>query len=89
MWLVLAAPRLLLRRACAVAMAETVGTVLGSVLQRKASTHVEPFGGVLRGDLINDVPAVPADVRERVVRVHRHSVLGDVTVRTAEVQSKQ
>ena len=49
-------------------------------------THVELFGGVLRGDLVNEVPAVPDEARECVVRVHGHSLLGDVTVRTAKVQ---
>ena len=49
-------------------------------------THVELFGGVLRGDLVNEVPAVPEETRERVVRVHGHSVLGDIRVRTAKGQ---
>jgi hypothetical protein len=46
--------------------------------------HVELFGGVLRGDLRKDVPAVPAERRDRVIRIHGHTVLGDVTVRAAE-----
>ena len=45
--------------------------------------HVELFGGVLRGDLSNDVPAVPRDRRNRVIRIHGHTVLGDVSVRVA------
>ena len=47
-------------------------------------THVELFGGVLRGDLRNEVPPVPEDRRDRVVRIHGHSVLGDVNVRLRE-----
>jgi len=50
-------------------------------------THVELCGGVLRGDLIDDVPAVPEQQRRRVVRVHGHCLLGDVTVRTAQTSS--
>jgi len=46
-------------------------------------THVEMSGGVYRGDLRNEVPAVPEDRRDRVIRVHGHSVLGDVTARIA------
>jgi Cell wall-active antibiotics response 4TMS YvqF len=48
-----------------------------------AGTHVELSGGVLRGDLSNHVPAVPAGLRDRVVRITGHTVLGDVTVRVA------
>ena len=47
-------------------------------------THVELFGGVLRGGLSNEAPAVPEERRERVVRIHGHTVLGDVSVRTRE-----
>jgi hypothetical protein len=47
-------------------------------------THVELFGGVLRGDLRNKVPAVPEERRDRVIRIHGHTVLGDVTARVAE-----
>ena len=47
-------------------------------------THVELFGGVLRGDLRNEVPAVPEERRDRVIRIHGHTVLGDVTARVAE-----
>jgi len=52
-----------------------------------ADDHVELFGGVLRGDLRNDVPAVPEERRHRVIRVHGHSLLGDVTVRVAQTHS--
>jgi len=46
-------------------------------------THVEMFGGVLRGDLVNEVPVLPVEQRDRVVRIHGHTVLGDVTARVA------
>lgn len=46
-------------------------------------THVELRGGVLRGDLTNDVPAVAEQQRRQVVRIHGHCLLGDVTARTA------
>jgi hypothetical protein len=46
-------------------------------------THVELSGGCLRGDLVNDVPAVAPELRDRVVRIHGHTVLGDVTVHIA------
>lgn len=46
-------------------------------------THVEMFGGVWRGDLDNHVPAVPEEQRQRVVRIHGHSVAGDVTAHVA------
>ena len=49
-----------------------------------AGTHVELFGGVLHGDLHNDVPPVPDQRPRHVVRITGHSVLGDVTVRVAE-----
>ncbi|MGA2469175.1 MAG: hypothetical protein ABSG64_00615 [Solirubrobacteraceae bacterium] len=45
--------------------------------------HVELFGDVFRGELSNDVPAVPEGSRDRVVRIHGHALLGDVTVRAA------
>jgi predicted membrane protein len=44
-------------------------------------THVELSGGVVRGDLRNEVPSVSEEQREHVVRIQGHSVLGDVTVR--------
>ena len=44
-------------------------------------THVELFGGVLRGELRNEVPAVSMEHRERVVRIEGHTLLGDVTVK--------
>jgi hypothetical protein len=47
-------------------------------------TQVELFGGVLRGDLRNDVPDVSDERRKQLIRVHGHSLLGDVTVRLAE-----
>jgi hypothetical protein len=43
--------------------------------------RVELFGGVVRGDLRNDVPPVDADHSDSIVRVHGHALLGDVTVR--------
>jgi hypothetical protein len=46
-------------------------------------THVELGGGVLRGDLSNQVPPVPEDTRTRTVSINGHSLLGDVTVRLA------
>lgn len=46
-------------------------------------THVEMSGGVLRGELENHVPAVPEDQRDRVVRIHGHCMIGDVTARVA------
>jgi len=46
-------------------------------------THVELFGGVLKGDLSNNVPFVPEERRELVLRIHGHTVFGDVTVRRA------
>jgi metallophosphoesterase superfamily enzyme len=49
-------------------------------------THVELFGGVVRGDLTNDVPAVPEELRKGVVNIHGHTVLGDVTVRVVAGQ---
>lgn len=48
-----------------------------------AGTHVELFGGVFRGDLRNNVPAPPKSAPDRRVRIHGHSVFGDVTVRVA------
>ena len=48
-----------------------------------ANTQVDLFGGGLHGSLTNDVPDVPEDRREGVVRIHGHTVLGDVTVRIA------
>jgi hypothetical protein len=45
--------------------------------------HVEMSGGVLRGDLRNDVPVVPGEQRRNVIRIHGHTLLGDVTARIA------
>jgi hypothetical protein len=47
-------------------------------------TEVELSGGMLRGELINKVAALPAAERWRTVRVRGHSVLGDVTVRSSD-----
>jgi predicted membrane protein len=44
-------------------------------------THVELSGGVLRGELENHVPPIAEDQRARVVRIHGHCLLGDVTAR--------
>jgi autonomous glycyl radical cofactor GrcA len=44
-------------------------------------SHVELSGGVLRGDLSNDVPAVPEEHRRNVIRIHGHALFGDVTAR--------
>jgi predicted membrane protein len=46
-------------------------------------THVEMSGGVLRGDLRNDVPVVPGEQRNNAIRIHGHALLGDVTARIA------
>ncbi|HXP20727.1 MAG TPA: LiaF domain-containing protein [Streptosporangiaceae bacterium] len=46
-------------------------------------TQVELSGSVVRGDLTNDVPAVPEANHDRLVRIHGHAVLGDVKVRLA------
>lgn len=46
-------------------------------------SYVELSGGVLRGDLRNDVPAVPEEHRRTMIRIHGHALLGDVTVRIA------
>jgi hypothetical protein len=48
-----------------------------------AGTHVELFGGVLRGDLDNSVPPAPEGERARTVRIHGHCLLGDVTAHVA------
>jgi hypothetical protein len=45
--------------------------------------RVELFGDVVRGDLCNDVPLVGVDACDRIVRIHGHALLGDVTVRLA------
>ncbi len=47
-------------------------------------THVELYGGVWRGDLENLVPTVPEEDRDRIVRIHGHTVAGDVTARLAD-----
>ena len=46
-------------------------------------TQVELDGGVVRGDLRNEVPTVPEERCQHLIRVHGHSLLGDVTVRLA------
>jgi hypothetical protein len=47
-------------------------------------THVEMFGGVLRGDLKNEVPPVPEERRDHVIRIHGHCMAGDVTAQLAD-----
>jgi hypothetical protein len=49
-----------------------------------ADSHVEMSGGVLRGDLHNAVPAVPEQHRRNVIRIHGHTLVGDVTARIAD-----
>jgi hypothetical protein len=46
-------------------------------------THVELSGGVRRGELENQVPPITDAQRTRVVRIHGHCLLGDVTARVA------
>jgi hypothetical protein len=46
-------------------------------------TRVELFGGKVLGDLTNETGAAPGTAASRLVRVHGHSLLGDVTVRVA------
>jgi hypothetical protein len=46
-------------------------------------THVELSGGSFRGHLTNETPAVPEEHRDRVVRIHGHTFVSDVTVRVA------
>jgi predicted membrane protein len=46
-------------------------------------THVELSGGGFRGRLVNEVPDVSAESRDRVVRIRGHTLLCDVTVRVA------
>lgn len=45
-------------------------------------TQVELGGGTVWGDLSDEAPAVSADERQTLVRVHAHALAGDVTVRT-------
>ena len=45
--------------------------------------RVELFGSVVRGDLRSDVPPVGDEDCDRIVCVHGHALLGDVTVRLA------
>lgn len=47
------------------------------------STLVVLGGGVLRGELRNEVPEPSAERCRRTVRVHGHSLFGDVTARLA------
>ncbi len=51
-------------------------------------TRVEFDGGMLRGDLRNEVPEVPEAECLRTVRVHGHALLGDVTARLAVGRSQ-
>lgn len=54
-------------------------------MTRLPSVYESGLGaGVVRGDLYYDVPALPKERRERLVRVHGHSLLGDVNVRPAK-----
>lgn len=46
-------------------------------------TRVELSGSVVRGDLTDEVLAIPAEQANRTVRVEGRAVLGDVTVRVA------
>jgi hypothetical protein len=46
-------------------------------------THIELSGSGFRGHLVNEVPNVPEGSRDRVVRIHGHTLLRDVTVRVA------
>jgi hypothetical protein len=46
-------------------------------------THVELSGGGFRGHLVNEVPAVPEENRDRVVWIHGHTLLCDVMVHVA------
>jgi hypothetical protein len=48
-----------------------------------AGVHVELSGRGLRGHLCDDVPAAPAGRHDLVVRIHGHTLLGDVTARIA------
>ena len=45
------------------------------------SDSVELWGGGLRGKLHNTLLPVPEERHTRVIRIHGHTVLGDVTVR--------
>ena len=47
-------------------------------------THVELIGRASNDHVSSDVPAVAEGLRARVVRVHGHTLLGDVTVRTGK-----
>jgi hypothetical protein len=46
--------------------------------------HVELTGGGLFGDLINDVPEIPDERPRRVIRIHSHTLVGDVASRVAD-----
>jgi len=48
--------------------------------------RVELSGGVVKGDLRNDVPPVRADDCDHIVRIHGHALPGDVTVRLSPSQ---
>ena len=47
-------------------------------------THVELSGSGFGGHLVNEAPDILEADRARVVRVHGHTLVGDVTVRVAE-----
>ena len=48
--------------------------------------YVQLFGGVWRGQLKDETPAVPEELRRSAIRIHGHSFLGDVTVRSARAE---
>jgi hypothetical protein len=50
------------------------------------NTYVEVSGRANNDHLRNDVASVPEECRDRVVRIHGHTTLGDVTVRVAQRQ---
>lgn len=47
-------------------------------------THVELSGRANNGHLNNDVTTVPEDQRDRIIRIHGHTFLGDVTARATD-----
>jgi hypothetical protein len=48
------------------------------------ATHVDLSGGGSRSHLTNEVPAVSAERRKRLARIHGHTALTDVTVCVAD-----
>lgn len=51
------------------------------------NTRVALYGSVVRGDPRNEVPAPPDTLDSRVVQIHGHALLGDVTVCVAETSN--